>query len=226
MTERPILFSSPMVRAIHADRKTQTRRVVDPRSFAGKWLADCEFGLGLLGACEYVADRGNYPPYVAGMRLWVKETWAVCDADWHVVPPGFDLGNGEGLHTIYRCDHVDLRGDADPIKWRSPLFMPRWASRLTLEVTRVRVERLQALSTADAMAEGIPQTAGEAVALGLFPEDGPGHEWDNRTSVENFAALWERINGKRDPWDSNPFVWSIAFKRTAPEQQPALEVAQ
>jgi hypothetical protein len=187
--ERPIIFSGPMVRAILAGNKTQTRRIV--KGAALSWLTESEF------TPEFTANpENNLSPYgYAGDRLWVRETWQMNE------PPS---------GAIYRAG--DIAGHIDG-GWRPSIFMPRWASRLTLEITAVRVERLQEISTADAMEEGIPQTGGEAHAQGLFNLDRtPGHEWDNRTSVENFAVLWDTINAKRAPWKSNPWVWVIEFK--------------
>ena len=99
--------------------------------------------------------------------------------------------------------------------------MPRWASRITLAVEAVRVERLHDVTRDDAMAEGIPQMHGEACSIGLIeprgggPRNGPNSRdiWDNSTSVENYARLWDSINGKRAPWASNPWVWVVTFSR-------------
>lgn len=189
--ERPIIFSGPMVRAILAGRKTQTRRIVKPEPIqAGAWF-DWK---NLRGIAESLFPL--YCPYgKPGDRLWVRETWQMNE------PPS---------GAIYRAD--DVAGHIDG-GWRSSMFMPRWASRLSLDMTGVRAERLQEITTADAMAEGIPQTAGEAHALDLIDLDKtPGHEWDNRTSAENFAVLWDAINGKRAPWESNPWVWVVEFR--------------
>lgn len=225
MRERPILFSGPMIRAILAGTKTQTRRVCSARVLeAIQFLTGSSDGSEPTGLCqgstpdnrlriwsEDYPDEGSIAvdcPYgKPGDRLWARETWGFTSqvrADWS--------------HTYSDHNKAFLRFAADGAqsdvpRWRPSIHMPRWASRISLEVTSVRVERLHDIGTADALAEGIPQTAGEAVALGLFPENGPGHEWDNRTSVENYAHLWDQINGKRAPWASNPWVWVVSFKR-------------
>lgn len=224
MAERPILFSGPMVRAILADKKTQTRRVVSPKSFAGKWLADCErigergdsaFDGGLPGACEFVADPGNYPPYFPGLRLWVKETTIIAPKGFGdaFVPDAPRDKEGERRVVQYLATHPDREAanDFGCTKATPSIFMPRWAARISLDVTSVRVERLQEITAQDALAEGVPLN---------IPAD------MCRDPVAEFVNLWDRINEKRAPWDSNPFVWVISFKRTATEQQPALEVAQ
>jgi hypothetical protein len=193
-------MSAPMVRAILDGSKTQTRRLL-----RSEWLRcldpDDEDDMpNILAGCPYGAP---------GARLWVRETWA-----------GDDL-NG----YVYRADHPTAGLDAGDLddgeqqirRWRPSIFLPRPASRITLDVRGVRVERLHDITNTDAMAEGIPQTAGEATRAGLFDNAAtPGHEWDNRTSAENFARLWDTINGKRAPWASNPWVWVVNFARAVP----------
>ena len=187
MKERPILFSGPMVRAILDGRKTMTRRVVRLR--AGE-IAH-EGGDGRLHAVANTTwgdciERVIQCPYgVPGDMLWVRETWA-SDVD------GCPAGLG------YRADHLDPRGDgpANPMRWRPSIHMPRWASRLTLEITAVRVERLQDISEADARAEGCPAEC----------PDGNAVDW--------FSGIWDGINAERGyPWSSNPWVWVIGFER-------------
>ena len=189
--ERPILFSAPMVKAILAGRKTQTRRVVKCPNPAPE--------IASLGA---LWEHGQLQcPYgVPGDRLWVRETWQ------QVTP----TGNGQ-WHTVDTvCDGLPHRrllyaADADrdePPRWRPSIFMPRWASRITLEVTSVRVKRLQEISDDDAHAEGFT----------LMPPLPPGR----KPHVRYFRCLWDEINGKTHPWKSNPWVWAIEFRRIAP----------
>ena len=176
MTEHPILFSGPMVRAILEGRKTQTRRVIKPQT---TWGSDVEY-------C---------PHGVPGDRLWVRETWCPLErADWS--RPGREY-------------NVNYKADATPegecirkemgYQWKPSIFMPRWASRITLEITGVKVERIQELlDHKDIMAEGI------------LPDEGP-RCYSCRT---RFAELWDSLNAKRGyGWDANPWVWVIEFKR-------------
>lgn len=207
MTERPILFSSPMVRAILAGSKTQTRRVVKLDTLCAKLggdlaraFPDLLWGVtpGLKVPCtdgtwQRLRNPWGFPE---PSRLWVRETWAEADGRYSLVP------------IAYRAD-----GDAPHLgvwKWRSPLFMPRWASRILLDVTDVRVERLQDLSGEDARSEGIevPRCSCEpCVSSSTMCTADAG------VYVEDFAHLWDSINGKRAPWSSNPFVWVVSFRR-------------
>lgn len=177
MRERPILFSGPMVRALLDGRKTQTRRVVKPQPvdpFDGAQLRTAVSAYALAGPCPY-GEPGD--------RLWVRETWA--------------KAGEQGDRVEYRADTADPKAG----KWRPSIFMPSWASRITLEVESVRVERLQDISEADARAEGVtpaPFTkAGRAAHL---------------VHVEAFESLWGSINGP-DSWAANPWVWVVAFRR-------------
>jgi hypothetical protein len=230
--ERPILFSGAMVRAILAGRKTMTRRVV-PIGWRGR-RAGIEFvgGRGMEDDPEswgYADEYGDYytlangdPLYVIpcpygqrGDRLWVRETWAA-----------------HGDYVAYRAD-----GEDAGTRWRPSIFMPRWASRITLEVTGVRVERLQAITEEDARAEGVepamyaeswsaydPTTEGYPT---FFAEPEAGRYENVRhhpakpmeTTLEAFRRLWNEINGKRAPWDSNPWVWVVSFRRCAESAQ-------
>lgn len=186
MKERPILFSAPMVRALLAGTKTQTRRPV--KGWALEWLTP-----PISFTPEYVAHPDNKAcPYgQPGDRLWVRETWRVCGGREYEYQQ-------DRRQVMYRSTHQE---DGFPLTWESytwrpSIFMPRWASRITLEVTKVRVERLQSISRGDAMAEGCP-----------FPNMAKGddpRQW--------YAELWDQINGA-GAWDANPWVWAIDFKR-------------
>lgn len=184
--ERPILFSGPMVRAILEGRKTQTRRVVNHQSYfpanRQTWPLDAN-GLGAPGAisCPY----GN-----PGQRLWVRETWQ----------PGPDDS------VAYRASD-----DMNHNQWKPSIFMPRWASRITLEVTDVRVERVQAISRLDIVAEGWPHDERQALQIAQVIA-GLDDEVIDDASIEWFADLWDSINAKRGySWESNPWVWVITF---------------
>ena len=205
MKERPILFSAPMVRAILAGTKTQTRRVVKPVGDDDSFVLQ-DYGDGWW---PYRSDDGESPmkgdneiphacPYgQPGDRLWVRETWRVCGGREYEYQQ-------DRSQVMYRATHQE---DGFPLAWESyvwrpSIFMPRWASRITLKVTGVRVERLQDISIADAMAEGVVET--NANLRGLEP----CMEW--RYAYED---LWRQINGP-DSWDANPWVWVIEFRKT------------
>lgn len=240
MKERPILFSAPMVRAILAGAKTQTRRVAkwkprEPRlnlAFSGLSLGFyCEpspssgWVLRSRGAGACWNDR-TYPlhcPYgKPGDRLWVRET--------------FGILTGNGLRTVYRADGQPMTsGGTVPVadmKWHPSIFMRRHQSRITLEVTGVRVERLQAITEDDAKAEG----AAHRIAPGGDLAGAFSHV-DTPIGYRNhFRDLWDAINGKPRPmlddddepvlddnqrpimvapqsWASNPWVWVVEFRR-------------
>jgi len=199
MAERPILFSAPMVRAILAGTKTQTRRAVkaahpdwvriNPQPHqddAGRLCYGWDGNVGKPLCCPY-----GQP----GDRLWVRETWGF--------NPDFP---GLLAHICFRAD----RGhEHDAINWRPSIHMPRAASRITLEVTGVRVERLQAISEADARAEGVAEAP---LPMGLMYSTAAVMRTRYR---EGFGQLWCDINGANS-WDANPWVWAVEFKRVTP----------
>lgn len=206
--ERPILFSGEMVRAILAGRKTQTRRVVrgvGAADYAGAtWVADGDLYTPARdelcrGCLDAIGPAVRCPYGVPGDRLWVRETWCqqACMVHGDLLP-----GKAHYRADGYEVRHVDGPGKSP---WRSPLFMPRWASRITLEVTAVRVERLQDITEEDARAEGVEPTV--MVAAGV-----PEREV-LVPAVGVYRNLWDRINGKRHPWASNPWVWVVSFRR-------------
>ncbi|MBB5741072.1 hypothetical protein [Brevundimonas aurantiaca] len=195
--ERPILFSGPMVRALLDGTKAQTRRVVKSRAL--EWLADAGFGPG------FVADPANgLCPYSApGDRLWVREM--------HAIVPRTAYAMSEGVQqTLKPGDDHDAAVYAAawersrPGRWRPSIHMPRWASRLTLEITEVRVERLQDISEADAMAEGASPCAN-----GVWFDGKP--EFAGCDARGAYYSLWEHINGAGS-WDANPWVWAVSFR--------------
>jgi len=204
--ERPILFSAPMVRALLDGSKTQTRRVVKPQPAKG-WAFEVPPVLGRItsphpkkgrfgafichgvGTSLPLADLIPCPYGQPGDRLWVREAWRTYRGN-DATPPG-------DLTTAHRIWYeADDRCNAAAGKLRPSMFMPRWASRITLEITSVRVERLQDINRGDAMAEGCP-----------FPNMAQGddpRQW--------YEQLWREINGP-DSWATNPWVWAIEFKR-------------
>lgn len=216
-----LLMVAPMVRATLADLKTQTRRVVNPqpendpakhhaikpyRTPHGAWnwvLAATGHGTGDPFPCPYG---------VPGDRLWVRETYFAFGHwetrfspkkgrdEWHFVDMTIETGHryayaADGEPATYR---KRKRAGAAPDWWKRPaIFMPRVASRITLELTDVRVERLQDISEADALAEGV--VPGKYAGL-------------DRANARAYSDLWESINGAGS-WDANPWVWCLSFRR-------------
>jgi hypothetical protein len=185
MTERPILFSAPMVRALLAGTKTQTRRVVKPQPL---WIAEPSIPFKTLDADPKGIIR--CPHGQPGDRLWVKETHWVDDEDGSVLY----AANPDDWDLVEQNKHET---GASRYNWKPSIFMPRKHSRITLEITGVRVERLQACNEVDAISEGAPWAACGA------PQEG--------SHKAGFAQLWESINGPGS-WEANPWVWVIEFK--------------
>lgn len=201
MKERPVLFSGGMVRAIVAGTKTQTRRVIRPQPDEDGLTRETR--MPTYGPWMDTSERVYPCPYGdAGDRLWVRETFAT---DVPGCPAGFS----------YRADHLDPKGDgpAHPMTWKPAIHMPRAASRITLLVERVRVERLQDITEEDARAEGVEPffdrfpmfTRDQCITTGERAIDAPYRA--------SFAVLWDEINGDRALWKSNPWVWCIMFRR-------------
>ena len=212
ITERPILFSAPMVRAILEGRKTQTRRVVKPQPAGNVWQDECSREWFVSGHGE-AGDCALHCPYGSpGTRLWVRETWQgpLLDEDqqqqWHEDGP--ELFRKPEFCAYRATDLLDgVDEDGKDLGWRPSIHMPRWASRITLEITGVRVERLQEIHSADALAEGIQNLSDEwRVSYGILGEISAQHP------VRAYQLLWETINGPGS-WDLNPWVWIVEFKR-------------
>ncbi len=203
--ERAILFSGPMIRAILENRKTQTRRVIKPQP--PEWFSDSDAKCSLYAPTKVDRDGELYPgpevfgfynedqgwpcPYgMPGSGLWVRETHFISALSLkHQI---FDRNNTWYRATDELPPHLT--------KWRSSIYMPRWASRITLEIVSVRVERLQEVSEEDVVAEGVGLTSWCA-----------GRDWP-RTA--GFAQLWDSLNARRGyGWSVNPWVWVIEFKR-------------
>jgi hypothetical protein len=210
--EKPILFSAPMVKAILDGRKTQTRRIMKPQPEYFEQYPHWRWTTPQLrkdGLGPFAIDSGDRPgifgKYIPGETLWVRETWG----------PRTEQGKPvESRHYVkYRADFIDDSPPADGMdwhtyedKWRPSIFMPRWASRITLEITDVRVERLQEITNADAEAEGVGGMRDMRFAVALGNLHTTGHRF-------NFRDLWESINGKGS-WESNPWVWVVSFRNS------------
>ena len=209
MTDRPIIFSAPMVRALIEGRKTQTRRVLKPQpqplpeGMLCKWhIPGKHVGFNMTN--EQMHRLGpQFAPFGPGDRLYVREAHKLIDQ-----------------HCDYRADWPEA--NQRRFRWRPSIHMPRWASRLTLTVTDVRVQRLQDISEADAGAEGIrranviidahchggvhTEVSADRYWNGTEPDDFEGFEG----GVIAFEALWGKIHGPA-AWDANPWVCAISF---------------
>ncbi|HFT7982104.1 TPA: hypothetical protein ACU9Z7_001360 [Pseudomonas aeruginosa] len=204
--ERPILFNDQMVRAILDGRKTVTRRVMKPQpvldghfwTYGGAGWSDRINSLTPVAGHSLAARCPYGQP---GDRLWVREAWActlVAQA------PGEEW-------VVYRegDNRTDYGGP-----WKPSIHMPRWASRILLEITAVRVERLQDISEEQAEAEGTQGCV--PYCQSPYDSDGaPACDCMNLTYKESFQALWSSINGAAS-WDANPWVWVVEFKRVTP----------
>ncbi|ELM7732724.1 hypothetical protein Q2P25_001409 [Escherichia coli] len=196
MKERGMIFNGEMVRAILDGRKTQTRRIMKNQP-AGDYPDTPALIRSVGGGFQWYGHYGessifNCPLGAVGDRIWVRETWAEAGAS---AP---DLKLYRANYPAHVPTHYENVPPADEIRWTPSIHMPRWASRLTLEITGVRVERLRDLSEDDAKSEGITPSSG-----GVLPG------WEYRI---NFRDLWVSIYGA-DNWEANPWVWVIEFKR-------------
>jgi hypothetical protein len=248
MKEYSIVESGPMVRAILEGRKTQTRRIVKPQPRQVKLFPYPMGGVQLADesgdphwAIEHArkSRRWAWPvdeapcvpaalcPYGApGDRLWVRETWGESDSDGGPVivykAGGHMVRGATGSKRLGTWADEIFPGEVGevypPERWRSSIHMPRWASRITLELTAVRVERIQDISEADARAEGCEQS--DVITM----DDAKDLTGDHKRLLESFVGgrftakmdfvcLWHAINAKRAPWESNPWCWVLEFKR-------------
>ena len=236
MTDRPILFSGPMVRALLDGRKSQTRRVLKPQP---EWTGTMWHVRNRLGGCfceneaEVAEAAADYGPYRPGDRLWVRETHAITsiggscsDSVHYAATPDFLLFQSrDGTWNMEPKSNLIPAPD----RWSGSIHMPRWASRITLIVTDVRVQRLQDISEEDAIAEGVERgTWSDAIPILEDPDDAtayapdtpiywaPGDDSDDSednvcfSAREAFERLWTSILGW-EAWDENPFVAAITF---------------
>lgn len=231
--DRPVLMSAPMVRALLDGKKSQTRRVCNDQDDGLQWKhvegvatwPENWDGKKALPYTGWIVSYPNMPlwlprtcPYgEPGDRLWVRETWAHYQtinsirrydgASSSQVSDGLAGYKADGFDTIEEFrEHVRAMSGLDleeveinGSRWRPSIHMPRWASRLTLRITDVRVERLQDISPDDAAAEGWPGPDAAGTIASSYP-------------IAWYSHLWEKINGKRAPWSSNPFVWTLTFE--------------
>lgn len=179
MNEKPILFSGEMVRAIIAGQKTQTRRIIKNQDFFGCFTGDCphEKQIECDAAIKEWAEC-NCPYGGTGNKIWVKETYA---APWGI---DYKFPNGES-GILYRADNP--KKFPDDGTWKPSIFCTRKASRITLEIVSVRVEKLDDISDCDVLSEGVE-------------------------SREQYIKLWNKINGN-NAWLKNPWIWVLGFRQ-------------
>ena len=228
MTDRPILFSTPMVLALLEGRKTQTRRLIRQPTHLSPPSRPEPRG----GRAWVFMNRTDFPTYswagddfkapcATGDRLWVRENWQYAPQQFCSCPQGSEPSACddwiEGTGCASNRDGVVYASDgANASRWRPSIHMPRWASRLTLIVERVRVERLQEISYEDALAEGMTDFA---KFLDCFNRGTSQTEETNdqcarrlRWPQRAFAEIWDNLNASRAPWASNPWVAAIKFR--------------
>lgn len=226
MTDRPIIFSGPMVRAILSGAKTQTRRAIryfdgkayatapararwqpprnlegDPRSWRDKWFAYDTAG----GASAFPIYGLRCPYGIAGDRLWVRETWAHSAAD-------------RRRAMIYRADEGTARmalQEPEFGHWRPAIHMPRKACRTLLEIMAVRIERLREVTEQDALAEGVKQLGGHHLFKDYLQSTGSEERYLCTNACASYYTLWDLINGDKRgfSWEANPWVWVVEFAR-------------
>ena len=217
MKERPILFSAEMVRAILGGRKTQTRRVIKPQPFRNGFQATKKAVYDSRHPA-FIKDRCPYG--VPGDRLWVRETWnagmimAYCNGEPEIMP--WSHCTKEERKT-FPVNQVFYKANGDLTNsgpWIPSIFMPRKFSRITLEVTGIRVERVQDIGMEDICSEGLDRW-----------RDYEGGEHLSLVTMKNdFLRLWDSINGKKYPWGSNPWVFVISFRRIGDNGDPINEL--
>lgn len=239
--EGPIIFSGPMVRAIDNDRKTHTRRMKgleDINERPDAWGYDGENIHGdHLFFNVHAAIVGHEPPDCVRVircpygkpsdRLWVRETHAIFGIEENRVqvayaarlPEGKSLADTDGgLDLIHLEDPKEVKwaeNHVDCERWRPSIFMKRWSSRTMLEIKHVRAERLQEISVDNIKAEGVlPPDYPNGTYIAEF-------DWEGRV----WRELWNKINGKKHPWDSNPWVWVIEFRRLVNEPESVTRIA-
>ena len=219
MKERPILFSAPMVRALLNCTKSQTRRVVKGNPARVQWNSIVVDSYG--GWCDEHGRPVPCPYGEPGDRLWVRETHFINDFRGAKVPEA-ERADCEILYRATDEKMIANFEDDEGLVWKPSIHMPRWASRILLEITDIRVERLQDISESDGIAEGIYSEnviVGANCNGGMHSEEhadryffcgcvDEGYE----SACDAYAALWESINGTGS-WAANPWVWVVEFKR-------------
>lgn len=202
MSERGMIFNAEMVNAILSGRKTQTRRPIKWKQTRFTEIGEREDGSNWPWSedTEKVCDYWHPCPFGAvGDRIWVRETWAEAGAS---AP---DLKLYRANYPAHVPTHYENVPPAEDVRWTPSIHMPRWASRITLEITDVRVERVQDISQIDAIAEGGPP---DHPSFSKISREMGFSDWPRSW----FAQTWWGIYG-REAWNTNPWVWVIEFKR-------------
>ncbi len=257
---KPILFSSPMIQAILAGRKTQTRMVIKfPKDYTGGpvW-PNGQLGIKYESQVMFplITTERLFPRYEVGDILYVRETWRLVSWNWDDSEATIEFKDGEKVcfeldgddqyqwlfdqveklirleiyvATDEDSEQMDWSGKPNP--WNSPIHLPKYCSRIFLQVTDVRAERLQDISPEDSIAEGVEywNIDPESLEGGELVADFKNYTWTQKreddpnyedryfpsfaNSVDSFRTLWDSINAKKCPWDSNPWVWVYSFKK-------------
>ncbi|HHT0394716.1 TPA: morphogenetic protein [Raoultella planticola] len=221
MKERGMIFNGEMVRAILDDRKTQTRRPVKfpvHDKNLGCELAGNELA-GELSAGNYLNSAFGKP----GDRIWVRETFCPVDDTQYGGERWVDYRATPKFEASHPAGWDSAPNDAEALKWRPSIHMPRWASRILLEITDVRVERLNAISEEDAQREGVHTEVWDQTVVArnyadsdeffqFWSEDMPHYVEMNQLYRSSFRSLWDSIYGE-ESWKANGWVWVISFKR-------------
>lgn len=232
MKERPILFNAEMVKAILSGRKTQTRRVMkrqpEPsKTRDGDFWFPCDKMQTMVHVSEFIPGNSAIPDShefvsaccpigAVGDQLWVRETFAALACGSYEPEKPSLTGTYQEVRYFATDSLAGSTADVRGYNWRPSIHMPRWASRINLLITGVRVERLNSISEQDARAEGI--TDGGCLNCGESEPCGCDHPKPDAT--ESFAHLWQSIYGDEN-WFSNPWVWVIEFELVAPAgEQP------
>ncbi|HBQ3047747.1 TPA: hypothetical protein L7V60_004716 [Klebsiella quasipneumoniae subsp. similipneumoniae] len=235
MTERGMIFNGEMVRAILDGRKTQTRRIMKPQPEpcprGGHWWPSNVFKTMLHVEEEMQNGKGGWGGLVGdacpfgdvGDRIWVRETFCPVDDTQYGGEKWVDYRATPRYEARHPAGWDSAPNDAEALKWRPSIHMPRWASRILLEITSVRIEQLNAISEEDAQSEGVHTEVWDQTVVArnyaahddffqFWSEDMPHYVEMNQLYRSSFRSLWESIYGAEN-WQANPWVWVIEFKR-------------
>lgn len=234
--EKGLIFNSEMVRAILDGRKTQTRREVKLNLDIARLATTYDWATSLAanhyqGLTEeqiqqkaeslrgvihpVILDNGQMVSIICphgkpGDRIWVRETFCTVDDTQYGGEKWVDYRATPKFEASHPAGWDCAPNDAEALKWRPSIHMPRWASRILLEITDVRVERLQNISDEDVDSEGFAGDYPTSALPALFP--GEPSDWSHLSMRDCYGALWKSIYGE-ESWQSNPWVWVIEFKR-------------